>query len=137
MIVGAVFLIAARHNEARHGWLDATTSQGGQFQAEMNGNEPLRLSVDVRMRCPAGTWQITWVPSGELSVRDGRLHVTETSTHHYRFHNQTGRRTLVLDAHVGDRSVEGTVTSTEHFVQPGYGPYTCASGPIRFAAAAD
>jgi hypothetical protein len=54
--------------------------------------------------------------------------------HHYRSRDQTGRRTITLDAQMEDNTVAGTVTAVEHFVEPGYGRYTCESGPIRFAA---
>jgi hypothetical protein len=101
----------------------------GEVQAELADGRVARLSIDVRMHCPSGTWAITW------TTRRG-LHVTETTTHHYRFHDQSGRRTIVLDARMADDSVEGTVTSVERFVEPGYGPYACDSGPIRFTAAA-
>jgi hypothetical protein len=129
LIGGAVLLLAGRSDGQTPVWLDGTTSQGGRAQAELVDGRVARLSIDVRMRCPSGIWAITW------TTRQGP-HVTETTTHHYRFHDQTGRRTIVLDARVADGSVEGIVTSTEHFVEPGYGPYDCASGPVSFSARA-
>jgi hypothetical protein len=131
-----VLLLAGRSNGASHDWLDGTTSQGGHVQVETDGDKPMRIFVDVPMHCPGGSWRITWAPRGELKVRDGRLRVTETATRHYRFHNQTGRRTMTLDARVGDGTVDGTVTSVEHFDEPGYGPYDCSSGRLTFSARA-
>jgi hypothetical protein len=62
---------AGRCSGASHGWLDATTSQGGQFQMEIDGDRPLRMSVDLRMSCPAGEWRISWSPH-DHSGRAGR-----------------------------------------------------------------
>jgi hypothetical protein len=129
-ILGAVFLIAARSSGASERWLDGTTSQGGGLQAQVVDGKVALLGIDVRMQCPNGTWAISW------STRRG-LHATETRTHHYRFHNQTGRRTITLDGRLDGDVLTGTVTAVEHFDEPGYGSYTCDSGPITFSAGAD
>ncbi len=131
-VAAIVLLLAGRSNGASPVWLYGTTSQGGQLQAQLVDGRVSRLSIHVRMRCPAGTWAITWSPR----IEDGRLRLRETTTHHYRSHNQTGRRTITLDARVGDGSVAGSVSSVEHFDEPGYGPYDCSSGRIRFSAPA-
>ena len=85
---------------------------------------------------PSGAIRVLEDEVGLRALHRGGLHVHETTTHHYRFHNQTGRRTIALDARLDDGTVRGTVTAVEHFDEPGYGPYVCESGPIRFAARA-
>jgi hypothetical protein len=128
-ILGAVLLVAARSSDASDRWLDGTTSQGGGIQAQVVDGKVALLGIDVRMHCPNGTWAISW------STRRG-LHATETTTHHYRFHDQTGRRTMTISGRLDDGTLRGTVTAVEHFVEPGYGPYDCASGAVSFSARA-
>jgi hypothetical protein len=130
-VIGAVLLLTGRSDGQPPVWLDGTTSQGGQMQAQLVDGRVSRLSIDVRMRCPAGIWTITWSPR----IEDGRLRLRETTTHRYRFHGQTGRRTITLDAQMEDNTVAGTVTAVEHFVEARYGPYDCTSGCLTFASA--
>jgi hypothetical protein len=130
VIVGAVLLLASRSNGAAPVWLDGTTSQGAHVQGQLVDGRVARLLVSVNMRCPGGNWAVSWSPRPE----NGELQLRETTGHHYRFHNQTGRRTMTLDGRLEDGALSGTVTAVEHFDEPGYGPYDCASGPITFSA---
>jgi hypothetical protein len=127
--LAAVLLLAGRSSGASTVWLDGTTSAGTHVQVRLDDGQPVRLGINLPMRCPHGTWAVSWW------TRDG-LHVRETTTHQYRYHDQNSRRTITLDAQLEDGTVHGTVTAVEHFDEPGYGRYTCESGPIRFAARA-
>ena len=55
-------------------------------------------------------------------------------THHYRFRNQAGARTITLGARIVDGRLEGTLSATEHFDDPAYGAYACQSGALTFSA---
>jgi len=135
LAIGAVLLLVGRSSgdEPARRWLDGTTSAGGQIQVEMAGDRPVRLGVDVTMRCPRGLWTIGWWPRS-LRVRDGSITATENVSHHYRYRNQAGARTITLGARIVDGRLEGRLSATEHFDDPAYGAYACESGAVTFSA---
>ncbi len=117
-------------------WLEGKTSQGGPFQLRMDADgQPGRLMTDFTTTCPSGPWTLRWWPYKLPRVEDGALTILETSTHRYANY-PIGYRTVTFRARVEGGSIHGTMEARERFVDPDYGPYECASGPVTFLARA-
>jgi hypothetical protein len=112
-----------------------TTSQGGPFQLELDETgDPTMFTAELKTQCPGGDWWVRWYRVGPWQVDDGVITATDVMTRHYDYHDQTGRRTLTLEARVDDDRLRGTATVVEQFDGPRWGRYDCASGAVTFAA---